>query len=291
MTGCSERRWRAAADTGRSADRSGSVYMSPSDDRWATGDPYETFMGRWSRRLAESFVRWLRADPGLTRLDVGCGTGALTSSICSVANPRSVVACDPSGPFVEHVKSRILDSRVSVLVAEAGRLPEKPGGFDCVVSGLVLNFLPDPRQAVREMRARTRSGGVVAGYVWDYAGRMQFLRVFWDEALGVDPAAREFDEGRRFPICRPDALESIFRDAGMRDVQSDAVEIPTRFESFSEYWRPFLGGTGPAPSYVASLSAEKRSELRDRLAGRLAPEPDGVIDLVARAWAVRGFRQ
>lgn len=258
------------------------------DDRWITGNAYEEFMGRWSRRLAEHFIRWLGTEPGLTWLDVGCGTGALASAICNLADPSLVVACDPSEPFVEHTRSRITDPRVSVVVAGAGNLPRNPRGFDRVVSGLVLNFLPDPRQAVGEMRACARPGGIVAGYVWDYAGRMEFLRLFWDEAVALDPTARDMDEGVRFPMCRRDALESIFRDAGMRDVRSDAVVIPTRFDAFSDYWRPFLAGTGPAPSYVASISEEQRSQLRDRLERRLASGPKGVIDLVARAWAVRG---
>jgi SAM-dependent methyltransferase len=263
--------------------------VSSLDDRWITGDAYEEFMGRWSRRVAERFIRWLGAEPGLAWLDVGCGTGALASAICSLADPSSVVACDPSEPFVEQTRSRISDPRVSVVVAGAGELPHHPRGFDQVVSGLVLNFLPDPRQAVGEMRARARPGGIVAGYVWDYAGRMEFLRLFWDEAVALDPMARDMDEGVRFPLCRRDALKAIFGDAGMLAVRSDALEIPTRFETFSDYWQPFLGGTGPAPSYVVSLSEDKRNELRRRLERRLGPGPQGVIDLVARAWAVRGM--
>jgi SAM-dependent methyltransferase len=258
------------------------------NDQWATGDAYDMFMGRWSRRLAERFIRWLGSEPGLTWLDVGCGTGALASVICDFADPSSVVACDPSEPFVEHARTRIADPRVSVLVAGVGDLPENPNGFDRVVSGLVLNFLPDPQQSVEEMRARTHPEGVVAGYVWDYAGRMELLRIFWDEADALDPKARDLDEGVLFPICRRDTLESIFRDAGTRDIKSDAIEIPTRFKAFSDYWQPFLGGTGPAPSYVASLSDEKRSELRNRLERRLTDGTEGVIDLVARAWAIRG---
>jgi len=259
-----------------------------SDDKWATGDAYEAFMGRWSRRLAAQFIRWLGPEPGLTWLDVGCGTGALVSTICSLADPSSVVACDPSESFVEHTRSRVADPRVSVVVGGAGGLPKRPNGFDRVVSGLVLNFLPDPRQSVEEMRARSRPGGVVGAYVWDYAGRMEFLRVFWDEVVAVDAKARDLDEGVRFPMCRRDALESIFRDAGLRDTRSAALEIPTRFEAFSDYWEPFLGGTGPAPSYVASLSAANRRQLRDRLERRLVPGTDGGIALVARAWAVQG---
>jgi SAM-dependent methyltransferase len=259
-----------------------------SDDRWAAGWAYEAFMGRWSRRMAAEFVRWLGPETGLTWLDVGCGTGALASTICSLANPSSVVACDPSESFVEHTRGRIADPRVSAVVGGAGDLPKSPAGFDRVVSGLVLNFLPDPRQSLEEMCARSRAGGVVAAYVWDYAGRMEFLRVFWDEAVALDANARLLDEGVRFPMCQSDALESIFREAGMRDIRSAALEIPTHFEGFSDFWEPFLGATGPAPSYVASLRAEQRRELRDRLERRLAPGADGGIDLVARAWAVRG---
>jgi SAM-dependent methyltransferase len=264
------------------------VDANTSSDKWATGDAYEAYMGRWSREVARFFIPWLRAEPGLAWLDVGCGTGALSSAICGLAEPSSILACDPSGAFVEHTRSLVADPRVSVVVAGAADLPRIPGGFDRVVSGLVLNFLPDPVRAVREMRDRACGGGVVAGYVWDYAGRMEFLRLFWDEATVLDPAARALDEGDRFPMCRRDVLESIFRDAGMRDVESDAIEIPTRFAGFSDYWQPFLGGTGPAPSYVAGLAPGKRSELRDRLEHRLTPRKDGVIDLVARAWSVRG---
>jgi SAM-dependent methyltransferase len=245
-------------------------------------------MGRWSRLLAEGFLRWLGPGPGLAWLDVGCGTGALTGVLRELADPALVVACDPSEPFVEYARTRITDAKVSFVVAGADRLPERAGGFDCVVSGLVLNFFPDPRKAVQRMRERARGGGVVAAYVWDYAGRMEFLRRFWDEAVALDPDARALDEGLRFPLCRRDGLESVFRDAGLRDVRSEAIEIPTRFQSFADYWAPFLGGTGPAPSYVASLDEDRRRALRDRLEARLVAGSGARIELTARAWAARG---
>lgn len=238
--------------------------------------------------MAEHFLDWLGPEPRLAWLDVGCGTGALAAAICRVAAPAAVVACDPSAPFVDHARTRMTDPRISVAIAGVDALPERPGGFDRVVSGLVLNFLPDPGQAVARMRARTRPGGVVAAYVWDYAGRMEFLRAFWDEAVAVDAAASTLDEGARFPLCRPEALETVFRRTGVRDVTAGALEIATRFASFADYWQPFLGGTGPAPAYVASLSVEKREELRGRLERRLATAPGGAVHLVARAWAVRG---
>jgi hypothetical protein len=138
------------------------------------------------------------------------------------------------------------------------------------------------------MRRATAVNGLVSACVWDYADRMEFLRCFWDSAAAVDPSAAELHEARRFPICRPDALESLFRAAGLADVVSDSIQISTRFSTFEEFWKPFLGGTGPAPSYLASLDARQREALAARLERSLPRESDGAISLVARAWAVRG---
>jgi SAM-dependent methyltransferase len=262
--------------------------MPGASDGWAAGATYEDFMGRWSRLLAPRFVSWLRVRPGSHWLDVGCGTGALSDAILGGAQPASVVACDPSEPFVEYARRRQGDRRVSFVVAGVGRLPTRPGGFDSVTPAPALNFFPEPEAALEEMRRITAAQGLVSACVWDYAGRMDFLRRFWDSVAAVDPSAAELDEGHRFPICRPDALESLFREAGLADVVSDSIEIPTRFSTFAELWKPFLGGTGPAPSYVAGLDPPQREALAARLEGSLPREPDGAISLVARAWVVRG---
>jgi SAM-dependent methyltransferase len=262
--------------------------MPELSDKWAASATYEDFMGRWSRLLAPRFVSWLLVRPSANWLDVGCGTGALAEAICAQANPASVVACDPSEPFIEYARRRQVDPRVSFVVTGVGQLPTRLGGFDSVTSLLALNFFPKPAAAIDEMRRITAGNGLVSACVWDYAGRMEFLRRFWDSVGAVDPGAAEVDEGRRFPVCRPDALESLFREAGLADVVSDSIEIPTRFSTFAEFWKPFLGGTGPAPSYVASLGSPQREALATRLERSLPREPDGAISLVARAWVVRG---
>ncbi len=262
--------------------------MNTSDDKWLAGDAYEAYMGRWSRALARKFVEWLGASGSANWLDVGCGTGALTSAICDLSEPASVVACDPSEPFIEHARRNFPDARVSFVVAGADALPRREGGFDAVVSGLVLNFVPHPEQALVSIRERLRPGGFAAAYVWDYAEGMEFLRCFWDEAVVLDPRASRLDEGRRFPLCAPEALASTFRAAGLEQVDTDPLEIPTEFSDFEDYWTPFLRGTGPAPSYVGSLDPESRASLRDRLRRRLDTAGDGRIRLRARAWAVRG---
>jgi len=257
-------------------------------DRWVGGEAYEAYMGRWSRLLAREFVEWLNPKPEAHWLEVGCGTGALTSAICDFCEPSSIVACDPSEPFVEHARKNLSNVQVAFAVAGAEALPLREGCFDEVVSGLVLNFVPDPSKAVASMRERLRPGGTAAAYVWDYGEGMEFLRYFWEEAVALDSRAETLDEGRRFPLCQEPALASLFRASSLTTVETVELNIPTVFATFEDYWTPLLRGNGPAPSYVASLDLANLEHLRDRLRQRLRAESDGRIHLRARAWAVRG---
>ncbi|MCE9646338.1 MAG: methyltransferase domain-containing protein [Chloroflexi bacterium] len=259
-------------------------------DSWASGDAYEPYVGRWSRLVAREFLNWLAVPAESHWLDVGCGTGALSQTILQLANPASIKGIDRSEGFIAHAKEHTPDSRVKFEVGDAETLNVDSGSFDAAVSALVLNFIPQPERAVSEMTRATRSGGVVAAYVWDYADRMQMIRHFFDAATALDPKADELDEGRRFPICQPDALSQLFESAGLKNVEVRPIEVPTVFRDFNDYWSPFLGGQGPAPSYAMSLSEERRTALREKIRTRLPFATDGSIPLVARAWAVRGTK-
>jgi SAM-dependent methyltransferase len=255
---------------------------------WSVGDVYEAYVGRWSRRVAEAFLRWLDLPPGRHWLDVGCGTGALTATILALEDPAHVVGVDTSEGFLTNARARIVDPRSNFRTGDARSLPLPDRRFDAVVSGLALNFVPDPGRAAAEFARVAVSGGVVAAYVWDYAEGMAMMRYFWDAATALDPAAAELDEGRRFPLCRPESLCELWTNAGLDNVAVQAIEVPTVFADFDDYWRPFLGGQGPAPGYVMSLTRERRRALHDLLRARLPVSPDGSIPLTARAWAVRG---
>ncbi len=256
-------------------------------DVWESGSAYERFMGRWSRELARVFVTWLDVPRGRHWLEVGCGTGALTSKILEIGDPASVVATDSSEQFVAHTRAALDDHRVELLTASADELPTRADGYDVVISSLVLNFIPEPVAALRAMRSLAADRAVVAACVWDYAGGMEFLRRFWDAAVELDPAARQYDEGERFPICSPSGLEAAFREAGFSRIGVEAIEVTTRFQDFDDYWSPFVGGPGPAPGYLSSLSARRQEELASRLAATLPRNEDGAIPLTARAWAAR----
>jgi SAM-dependent methyltransferase len=251
-------------------------------------------VGRWSQKVASTFVEWLAVEPGRRWLDLGCGTGALSLAIAELASPELLIGLDTSKEYISNAKERVAGvTRSFFLVADARALPLCDATCDAIVSGLALNFVPSSNQlaAVVAMRQAVRPEGVVAAYVWDYAGQMQFMRYFWDAAAALDPAAQALDEGMRFPICNPDALTALFHDAGLAKVEARPIDVPTVFRDFDDFWAPFLGGQGPAPGYVRSLPAHHRIKLRDHLRAMLPVSPGGSIPLIARAWAIRGHRR
>ena len=263
--------------------------MADRKDTWAAGDLYEPYVGRWSRRVAAEFLAWLQVPPQSAWLDVGCGTGAVTQTILDHAQPASVLGLDASEGFIDHARRRIPAPRASFEVGDAQQLPVEAGRFDAAVAALVLNFVPEPERAVAGMARAVKPGGTVAAYLWDYAGRMELMRHFWDAAVELNPAAAELDEGRRFPLCQPAPLEALFVQAGLRAVEVRPLDVATPFRDFDDYWTPFLGGQGPAPGYAMSLNEADRSRLRERIRAALPRRPDGTIALSARAWAVRGL--
>jgi SAM-dependent methyltransferase len=266
----------------------GGGMVAEQKDVWASGHSYEPYVGRWSRLVARQFVDWLGVPPSSDWIDVGCGTGALCEVILASASPRQVTGIDPSDGFVAFARKNVADPRASFRVGDAQALPLASHSFDAAVAGLVINFVPDQAKAVSEMRRATRREGVVAAYVWDYAGAMQMMRAFWDAAVALDPNAVALDEGRRFPVCHPEPLAKLFEDAGLKDVAVRAIDVPTVFKDFDDYWTPFLGGQAPAPGYCMSLSEDRRAVLRERIRAGLPVNDDGSIHLIARAWAARG---
>ena len=253
---------------------------------WTGGDPYERYVGRWSRLVAADLLAWLAMPAGLRWLDVGCGTGALSEAVLSRA-PAALTAVDRSASYVAHASARLRDAGVRLAVADARALPFPDRSFDVVVSGLMLNFVPEPARAVAEAARVAVRGGTVAAYVWDYAEGMGAMRVLWDAAGDLDPRAQALDEGARFPLCRPGPLADLLATA-LGSIRVRPIVVPTVFRGFADYWEPFLGGQGPAPAYVASLARPDRDRLRERIRSRLAVEPDGSIRLTARAWVASG---
>ncbi len=243
-------------------------------------DAYDRFMGRYSRLLAPQFADLAGVTAGQQALDVGCGPGALTAELVARLGVDHVTAVDPSASFVAAIRSRF--PGVSVMEAPAEALPFEVDSFDASLAQLVVHFMTDPVAGLAEMRRVTRPGGVVVACVWDLAGGMSPLEPFWSVVRRFEPGVA--DESER-PGTREGHLAQLFEAAGLRDVQRSALAVTLDHASFDEWWEPFTAAVGPAGSYLASLDAERRAQLRHECHAALG---DGPFTIAAGAWAATG---
>jgi SAM-dependent methyltransferase len=255
---------------------------------FANAGAYEQFMGRWSRRVAPLLLDFADISDGCRVLDVGSGTGSLSIEIAARRPHCQILGIEPSEDYVAYAQARIPHPNVQFRVGNAQELAFPDAEFDATLSLLVFNFLPDPRKALGELQRVTRPSGRIGAATWDYGDGMKMLRIFWNAAVDLDANAVRSDE-KHMPLCRAGELSSLWNEVGLTDVQEQPLQIVMRFESFDDFWDPFLMGQGPAGVHVANLTPARRIALRDRLK-RLLPESAqrGAFELDGRAWAVRG---
>lgn len=247
----------------------------------AAAEKYDRFMGRYTRTLAPALVDAARIAEGDRVLDVGCGPGGLTDVLASRLGDEHVAAIDPAPQFVAACADRHPGADVRVGVAET--LPWDDGAFDATLACLVLGFMTDADQGVREMARVTRPGGTVAACMWDIAeGGMTMLRTFWRAARDVDPNV--VGEQTRAGVSRGDIADR-FRRAGLEDVEDGELEATADYTSFEDFWEPLTYGVGPVGQYLVSLPAETQERLRESCRDAL---PSGAFTLTARAWFARG---
>ncbi len=238
-------------------------------------------MGKYAEPLAGQFVDLADVRPGQRALDVGCGPGALTAQLVERLGADAVAAIDPSAPFVAAIRARIPNVDVRVGVAE--QLPFSDDSFDLTLAQLVVHFMTDPVEGLVEMARVTRPGGVIAACVWDHAGGQGPLSVFWQGARALDP---DVHDESRLAGAREGHLAELFEAAGLHEIESAALSADLEHPDFDAWWEPFTRGVGPAGAYVASLDAERRTELRERCRSLL---PTGPFVITAQAWAARGL--
>lgn len=253
-------------------------------------EAYERFMGRWSRLVAPRLLDFTRLPARGRVLDVGSGTGSLAFAIAEGNVGVRVLGIDPSREYVAYANDRNpLRDRASFETGDAQQLQFPDASFDAALSLLVLNFIPDPMKTLLELRRVTRPGGKLSAAVWDYGAGMRMLRTFWDAAVHIDPDAEKVDE-KYMPLCRAGELSALWKQSGLDRIREQPIDITMRFESFADYWEPFLLGQGPAGSYVRSLDRDKLQALRGEVKRLLSVSAENTpLILSARAWAVCGI--
>ncbi len=245
-----------------------------------SADAYLRFMGLYSEPLAALFADLAGVGYGQRVLDVGCGPGALTAELVNRVGAESVSAVDPSASFAAAVRERLPAADIRRSAAE--QLPFPDGIFDAALAQLVVHFMADPVQGLREMRRVTRPGGMVAACVWDHAGGRGPLAPFWSAARELDPAAD--DESDRAGV-REGHLAGLFTQAGLCRTQVTTLTVCVRHASFDDWWQRFTLGVGPAGAYAASLTPQRRDALREQCRRQL---PAGPVEITATAWAATG---
>jgi SAM-dependent methyltransferase len=254
------------------------------------GDGYELQMGRWSRRLAPLLIKFAGIDAADRVLDVGCGTGSLSSCLVQNAAIGGVDGVDFSPAYIAHAKRASSDPRLRFQVGNACALPFPDRSFDHALSMLVLQFIPDAKLAITEMRRVTRSGGTVTAATWDTRGGFVAYRMVFDAAAMLDPRGSE-RRARAYarPLSRPGELERAWREAGLINVVQDMRTIRMDFASFADFWAPSEGRDGPIADYVGTLDEEAKSKLREAVrSAYLDGEADGPRSYAATAWVVKG---
>ena len=255
---------------------------------FAASAGYERFMGRWSRLLAPAYIAFAGIKNGDRVLDVGTGTGSLATTLEATMPESEIVGIDPSEGFIAYAQKNAKSARTHFEVGNAEALKFNDASFDNTLALLVMNFVPDHRKAVTEMRRVTRPQGIVSACVWDYDRGMQMLRFFWDEAVAFDPAIEPKDE-RHMKLSHQGELSDLWGQAGLINIKEEPLTIDQAYSSFNDYWEPFTKGAGPGGAYVVSLSQERREQLEARIRKRLLGDrDDGPFKLTATAWCVRG---
>jgi ubiquinone/menaquinone biosynthesis C-methylase UbiE len=251
---------------------------------------YDAYMGRWSRRLAPLFLDFAGVGHGERVLDVGCGTGNLAFALAANTDIAAIEAIDYEEQFIEALRQRNTDPRITAQQGDACALPFPTGYFDRALSMLVLHFVSDAERAAAEMRRVVRPGGVGAACVWDLYGGMPTTRIFWNTVAAVEPAANERRAKTLLrPMTQPGELKDAFAKAGFVDITDTLLTIRMDFANFDDYWVPLMTGQGNLEEYVASMPERTSEQVQSGVrAAYLRNRSDGPRSFAGVALAIRG---
>ena len=211
-------------------------------------EAYEATMGRWSRQLAPLFINFVGVREADKVLDVGCGTGSLTTTLARVTGASKIVGIEPSGGFVEYARAQNVDPRVAFEVGDAQKLPYPDAYFDGCMALLAVDYFPDARKAALEMRRVTKKEGIVATAMWDRSRDNELENCFWDAALAIDPNANR-SSGRKGSYGSAEALSELWNGAGLT-------------EGLPQLMRPFVKEVAWSGDHATTAGATTRGDHR-----------------------------
>jgi ubiquinone/menaquinone biosynthesis C-methylase UbiE len=122
-------------------------------------------------RLSARRMRLPGRGQGLRLLDAGCGTGASTAALLSVAPQADIVAVDASRGMLDEARAKSWPPSVQFVHAPVEALAENgvAGPFDGILAAYLIRNLSDPDTQLRSFRRLLRPGATLA--VHDYSVR------------------------------------------------------------------------------------------------------------------------
>jgi ubiquinone/menaquinone biosynthesis C-methylase UbiE len=258
--------------------------MTGAGQMFSDGKAYERMMGRWSKRVGVQFLDWLKAPKGLHWIEVGCGNGAFTEELIAHAAPAAVSAIDLSEGQLAFARTREAAKLAQFRLADAEALPFPDDSFDAAAMALVITFIPDPAKAAAEMARVVRPAGAVATYMWDTLGGGVPLRPI---EAALKSMGKDFRRASSAASKR-DAMEALWRGAGLQAVETTVIRIPVTFSSFDDFCESSLVPIGPAGQVIGKMSPGELEQLKARLREQLPIATDGSIAYEAFANAVKG---
>ena len=257
--------------------------------QWKDANAYDLYVGRWSKLISADFIEWLDPRPNAKWLEIGCGTGALTSEIVAHRSPSHLLAVDTSEIYLTEARKLINSAQVSFLNADL-TIVEIPDEFDEITSGLVLNFIPGIEQMLFKTLNNLKKGGRISAFVWDYAGHYQPMRHFWNAARDVHEHADKFDAGIKYKLCRKENIISLFESLKLSHVKISNIESIATYVDFEDYWLPIKSAQVSVAEFLATLTSNEIMMLGDHLRSRLPISSNGEIKLIISALAIEGTK-
>jgi SAM-dependent methyltransferase len=250
---------------------------------------YEHFMGRWSRRLAGTFLDFAGVRPGDRVLDVGCGTGVITAALAQ----RGCIAIgvDASEPYLDGARRDRPHPNITYELGDARRMQHPEASFDACVSTLAIDVIPEVDEVAAEMRRVTRPGGVVACCVFDFWGGNSPQDLVYDTGSVLDESIAALrDHMKARPLVWAHGQAALWRMTGLMDVTEVPIVLSFDYASFEDYWTSWSTGPTRIAQRLQALPAERCAEIERHVrAGYLAGLPDGPRSFAVIVRAVRGI--
>ena len=270
----------ARSEGGAGASAGAQAFKAEAREQWdrsAQGwNDHAPQIREWLRTATDAMLDMSGVRPGARVLDVAAGAGDQTLDIALRVGPTGLVLATDLSPgilaFAQANAERAGLHNVTTLVADGEELPVEPGSFDSAVCRLGLMLFPDAGRALRGLYRALRPGGGVCVMVFGRPDRNPCITTLMATALkhaGLPPRDPS-RPGGLLSLGRPALLDTMFREAGFRDVATTTIDAPFRLPSARHYLDFVRSSASPIQQILGQLAPDAAlaawSDIETRLA-------------------------